>query len=54
MPLVLWEVGGLGFFVCFFVFFGWRILVLQLGIRPMSPAELVWNPNHWTAKEFPV
>ena len=30
-----------------------RILVPQLGIEPGSPAVEAWNPNHWTAREFP-
>ena len=30
-----------------------RILVPQLGIEPRSQAVEAWNPNHWTAREFP-
>ena len=29
------------------------ILVPQLGIEPGPPAVEAWNPNHWTAREFP-
>ena len=29
------------------------IFIPRQRIEPMSPAEEVWSPNHWTAKEFP-
>ena len=31
----------------------WRILVLQPGIEPRPLAMKLWNPNQWTAREFP-
>ena len=32
---------------------GCGILVLQLGVEPVTPAEEVWSLNHWTAREVP-
>ena len=29
-------------------------ICLESGIEPMPPAVEVQNPNHWTAREFPV
>ena len=31
----------------------WGILVPQLGTEPGPLAVKAWNPNHWTAREFP-
>ena len=31
-----------------------RILVLRLGIKPMTPAMGAWSLNHWATKEVPL
>ena len=42
-----------------FFFFFWPhltacgILVPRPGIEPVPPAVEVWNPKHWTTREFP-
>ena len=30
-----------------------EIFIPRPRIEPMFPAEKVWSPNHWTAREFP-
>ena len=40
---------------CFWLCHGaCRILVLQPGIKPVSPAVEEQSPNHWTTKEVTV
>ena len=45
------------FFLCVCLFWLHRmvcgILVPQPRIQPVPPEVKVWNPNHWTAREFP-
>ena len=42
------------FFFFFFPFcLGCEIFIPRPRIEPMCPAEEVWSPNHWTAREFP-
>ena len=42
-----------------YIFFFWpccaacRILVPRPGIEPAPLAVKAWNPNYWTAREFP-
>ena len=31
----------------------WGILIPWLGVKPVSPAVEVQNPNNWTSREFP-
>ena len=43
--------------VCFFIgppCEACGMLVPQPGIKPMPPATVAWNLNHWTAGEVPA
>ena len=31
-----------------------KIVVFQLGIKPLPPAVVAWSLNHWTAREVPL
>ena len=43
------------FCFCFWLRYGaCGILVPQPGIEPMPSAVKAWNPNYWTAREFPM
>ena len=46
------------FLISFFFFLrlkceAWGILIPWLGVKPVSPAMEVQNPNNWTSREFP-
>ena len=56
------ELATMKHFILFFIFIiifwlrlvFFRILVPQPGIEPVPLAVKAWNPNHWTAREFPI
>ena len=43
---------GFGFFFFFMLYH--LACVPQTGVNPRAAAVRGWNPNHWTAMEFPI